>query len=216
MTTDDAIRPRLFLITPRLVDPDAFASTLEAALSGGDVASLLIAPEAVDDALQAIAERLVPIAQAAGVAAIIRNDTQIVGRSRADGIHIDTGEEDLAAAIERFQPRNFVGAGNLVTRHDAMAAGEAGADYIFFGRIEHDERPEPHPRDLESGEWWSGLFVPPAVVLAGSNLESITAAAETGVEFIAVRNAIWTHADGPAAAVAAANARLDEFAPASA
>ena len=213
MTREDAIRPRLFLITPRIIDLDTFAPMLEAALGAGDVASLLIAPEAEDDALQAIAERLVPIAQQAGVAALVCNDTRITGRAHADGIHVDTGLADLKAAVERFQPRQFVGAGNLPSRHDAMLAGEAGADYLFFGRLDRDERPEPHPRDLESGAWWADLFEPPCVVLAGSELETVAEVAETGADFIALRNAVWSHADGPAAAIAAANAMLDRYAP---
>ncbi|PLX35871.1 MAG: thiamine phosphate synthase [Hyphomicrobiales bacterium] len=209
--TDEIYRPRLFLVTPRQLELEVFAPRLEAALAAGDVASLLIAPDAVDDALQEIAEKLVPIAQEAGVAALIRNDTRITGRVKADGIHVDSGEEDLKEAIERFQPRHFVGAGNLANRHQAMLAGELGADYVFFGRIDHDERPHAHPRDLEFAAWWSEVFEPPCVVLAGSDLADFAATAESGSDFIALRNAVWDHADGPAAAVAAANAVLDRM-----
>ncbi len=203
-------RTRLFLITPRLFDADEFASVLDGALAAGDVASLLIAPRDVrDDHLQDAAERLVPIAHRHGVAALIDNDTRITGRVKADGVHIDTAFDDLTGAIDRFHPNRIVGAGNLDTRHDAMTAAEAGADYVFFGRLDHDERAEPHRKDLDLGQWWAEMFEPPCVVMAGADPASIETVMTSGADFIAVRDAIWRNGDAAAAAIADANARID-------
>lgn len=202
-------RTRLFLITPRAFDVERFAPLLDGAFAAGDVASVLIAPEGVgEDVYQDIAETLVPIAQRHGVAALIVNDTRITGRARADGIHVDSGLDDLTAAIERFQPKHIVGAGNLDTRHDAMTAGEAGADYVFFGRLDRDERSDPHRRNLEFGGWWTELFEPPCVVMAGADPASVEAVAASGADFVAVRDAVWKHPGGPAAAIIEANARI--------
>ena len=61
------MHPRLYLISPIDLDPDSFPRAVEAALSGGDVACLLIADGGWGEgAAQKIAERVVPIAQAAG------------------------------------------------------------------------------------------------------------------------------------------------------
>ena len=207
------MRARLFLITPRVVDVAALAPRLEAALAAGDVASLLIAPDAVsENDLQAIAETLVPIAQKHDVAALVLGNSRVMGRARADGIHIEAGETALKEAIEALQPKSIVGAGNLRARHEAMEAGEAGADYIFFGLLDLEEGDDAHRKTIDLGAWWAELFEPPCVLLSGRSMASIEACARTGADFVAVRTAVWEHPDGPATAIAEANAILDRVA----
>jgi thiamine-phosphate pyrophosphorylase len=201
---------RLFLITPRQIDLATFPATLEAALAAGDVASLLIAPEDVSDmVLQRIAEVLTPIGQQYGAAVLVRDDTRAAGRAKADGIHVETGPADLRAACLSFQPNRIVGAGALKTRDDAMAAGETGADYVFFGMLGAAEAPEPHPRSLDLTDWWVPLFEIPCVCLAGSDLASVDRVAAAGADFVALRDAVWADPRGPAAAVADACRRLE-------
>jgi thiamine-phosphate pyrophosphorylase len=207
------LRARLFLITPRRVDAAAFAPQLEAALSAGDVASLLIAPEVSSAAeLQTIAETLVPIAQKHDVAALVVGDSRVMGRARADGLHVEGGLAALTEATEALQPKSIVGAGNLRVRHEAMEAGEAGADYVFFGLLDLDETDEPHRKTLDLGAWWAELFEPPCVLLAGRTMASVEVCARTGADFVALRAAAWEHPDGPAAAIVEANAILDRVA----
>lgn len=205
-------RARLFLVTPDIIGPD-FAARLDAALAAGDVSSLLIRTSETDLAiLQRTAEELVPVAQAWGVAALVAQDSRVVGRSGADGIHVEGGPEAVAEAAGRFQPRQIVGAGAIRTRDEAMAIGEAGADYLLFGLLDRPEDPGAHPKSLDLGRWWAELFQPPCVVLAGSDVASVREAAGTGAEFVGLRAAVWDHPEGPAAAIAAANAILDELA----
>ena len=207
------MRARLFLITPRVVDAAALAPQLDAALAAGDVASLLIAPDAVsENDLQAIAETLVPIAQKHDVAALVLGNSRVMGRARADGIHIEGGETALKEAVEALQPKSIVGAGNLRARHEAMEAGEAGADYIFFGLLDLEEGDDAHRKTIDLGAWWAELFEPPCVLLSGRSMASVEACARTGADFVAVRAAVWEHPDGPAAAIAEANAILDRVA----
>ncbi len=207
------MRARLFLITPRVVDAAAFAPKLEAALAAGDIASLLIAPDAAtENDLQTIAETLVPIAQKHDVAALVLGNSRVMGRARADGIHIEAGGEALKEAIEALQPKSIVGAGNIRVRHEAMEAGEAGADYIFFGLLDLEEGEEAHRKTIDLGAWWAELFEPPCVLLSGRSMESVEACARTGADFVAGRAAIWEHPEGPAAAIAEANAILDRVA----
>ncbi|MFD1695678.1 thiamine phosphate synthase [Roseibium aestuarii] len=203
-------RPRLFLVTPPAFDLDTFVPSLEAALSGGDVACVLIyRPDTDGRTLQTIAERLVPIIQGAGAAALIYNDTQVAGRCGADGAHVDTSLEDLKLAVESLQPAKIVGGGGTKLKHDDMEWAETGIDYLFIGRLDLEEKPEPHDKTLSKAQWWAELFETPCVALAGSDIESVDAAAATVADFVAVKDAVWTHADGPAAAVARANAILD-------
>ncbi|MER2606507.1 MAG: thiamine phosphate synthase [Siculibacillus sp.] len=203
---------RLCLVTPRDLDIATFPAVLEATLAAGDVASLVLDVQTGSPMTrQTIAEILTPLAQGHGVAVMVRNDTRAAGRAKADGVHVDTGKADLDDALERFHPNGIVGCGGLGTRHDAMEAGETRVDYVFFGDLDRPEQAEPLPRALELAEWWVPLFEPPVVLMAGADLASIDVAAATGAEFVALRDAVWTHPDGPAAAVGAAIARLAAF-----
>jgi thiamine-phosphate pyrophosphorylase len=161
-------------------------------------------------ALQRMAEVLTPIAQDAGVAVMVRDDTRATGRAKADGIHVETGTADIKTAVTSFHPQRMVGAGHILTRHDAMEAAEAGADYIFFGLIDRPEEPDAHPKSLDFADWWVPLFEPPCVVMAGSSLASIDEVAETGADFVAVRDCIWLDPRGARVAIEEAERRIAE------
>ncbi|WP_296102171.1 thiamine phosphate synthase [uncultured Agrobacterium sp.] len=207
-------RCRLVLIVPQGEDAGLQAKALEDALRGGDVASVIIPQYALDDdRFQKRAEVLVPIVQAAGAAALVAGDSRVAGRVKADGLHVVGGLEPLAEAVEKFTPKLIVGGGNADDRHKALEQGEANPDYIFFGKLEGDIKPEPHPKNVALGEWWASMIEIPAIVMGGSDVASVVAVAESGVEFVALRQAVFGHAGGAAQAVAEANALLDEKAP---
>ncbi|MCX5496553.1 thiamine phosphate synthase [Kaistia dalseonensis] len=197
---------RLCLVTPAGADPSVFAGALEAAFQGGDVATLFIVDEGASPAaLQKLAEVAVPIAQAHGAAAIVPNDTRLFGRVHADGLHVDTGIADLKAALDTLRPDGMVGAGGLTTRHDAMLAGEADCDYLFFGRFDGDTGDAIFDKAFDLAAWWSAVFEIPAVVMGGRAIASVAEAVDARIEFVALRSAVWEHPEGPAAAVAEAN-----------
>ena len=129
-----------------------FPPRLAEALAGGDVAAVLIASEAQMRASRA----LVPVIQAAGAAALVVDDTRLAGHVQADGVHVESGLEDLRLAVESFRPKRIVGAGNLHSRHAAMQVGELDIDYLFFGRPHGDTHDGAHPKALDLAEWWSG------------------------------------------------------------
>ncbi|MET3597420.1 thiamine-phosphate pyrophosphorylase [Mesorhizobium shonense] len=203
-------RCRIVLIAP----PLATAEHICAAFDGGDIASLILPDNGMDDAtFQAFAEKIVPVAQAAGIAVIIAGDSRIAGRVHADGIHVEANRQELAETIERLADKMMVGAGGAKTRDDALELGEERPDYIFFGRFGYDNKPEPHPRNLSLGQWWAQMIQIPCIVMAGSDLASVETVAATGTEFVALSSAIFADGLDPRAAVAAANALLDETAP---
>ena len=206
MPKADVSRCRLCLVTPAFVDPIAFVPLLGEALAGGDVASLIVTGSA--SSLQSFAESVVPIAQSRGVAALIHNDTQIAGRAKADGVHVDSGIADLRDAASTLRPRRIVGAGGVHSRHEAMLAGEADPDYLFFGRLDGDTGDDVFDKALDLAAWWSSMFVIPAMVMGGRTVASVRTAADAGIEFVALRHAVWDHPKGPGAAVAAANTVL--------
>ena len=203
-------RCRLCLATPHDIDPAEAAKLVDDALAGGDVASLIIVGEG--DSLQRLAEAIVPRAQARGVAALILNDTRIAGRTHADGVHIDTGIADLAAATGKLRPKLIVGAGGIRSRHEAMEAGEANPDYLFFGRLDGDRDDDVFHKALDLAGWWSEVFLIPAMVMGGRTLASVETAAREGIEFVVLSKAVFADPRGPANAVEEANLRLSRVA----
>lgn len=206
---DAEVRTRLVLVTPPAYEAAAFASRLSDALAGGDVASLIITAGGADGAaFQKAAERLVPIAEARGVAALIHNDTRIAARTNADGAHVDGGRAAITDALDSFRGKKIVGAGNIATRHDAMELAEAEPDYLFFGRLDGDTADGIFPKSLDLASWWSEVTVIPAVVMGGREIASVDEARDAGIEFVALSSAVWDDPRGPAKAVAEVAERL--------
>ncbi len=210
MPETEVRRCRLCLVAPHDIDPNDLAPLVDDALAGGDVASVIIAGEG--DRLQRLAEAIVPRAQARGAAALIQNDTRIAGRVHADGVHIDTGVADLATAAEKLRPKLIVGTGGLRSRHEAMVAGEANPDYLFFGRLDGDIEDDIFGKALDLAAWWSSVFIIPAVVMGGRTIASVETAAREGIDFVALSRAVFADPRGPAQAVEEANLRLARIA----
>ncbi len=214
MTTEPTPqRCRIVLVAPHAASAEELATRLGKALSGGDVASVLLPAYDVDETLfQIFAETAVPVIQNAGAAAIIVGNTQIAGRVKADGLHVEGPVADIAANIERFSPRLIVGTGNIKNRHTALEIGEAQPDYVLFGKIGADTKPEAHPRNVELADWWASMIEIPCIIQAGNSLESIPDAVSTGAEFVALGAAIFGGTD-PESAIREANRLLDKHAP---
>jgi thiamine-phosphate pyrophosphorylase len=207
-------RCRLVLIAPDIEDIDSRAEILAGALRGGDVASVIVPQYGLDDhAFQKHAERLVPLIQEAGGAALIAGDTRVAGRAKADGLHVTGNVADLAEAMEKFAPKLIVGGGNATDRHHALEMGEVRPDYIFFGKLDGDIKPEAHPKNLALGEWWASMIEIPCIVMGGTDPASALAVAETGAEFVALRLAVFGEPNRAPSIVAEVNALLDEKAP---
>jgi len=198
---DRADRARLFLVTPPEPDRDAFPAVLARALAAADIAAVLIAADRRGRQSEALAGEIVPLIQGTGAAALVADDTRLAGRLKADGVHVESGLGDLRVAADSFRPQRIVGAGNIQSRHAAMEAGEAGADYLLFGRPHGDTHDLPHPKALDLAAWWSELMELPAVVMAGRSLHGVAAAAATGAEFVGVNAFVWTHPAGAEEAV---------------
>ena len=204
-------RPRLYLVTPPLRDAAAFARALEAALEAGDIAALLLRLEEADErTLINRGKGLAAIVQRRDVALLLDGHAGLVARAGADGAHL-TGIEALTAALVMLKPDRIAGVGGLRSRHDAMLAGEAGADYVMFGDPDRDGRRPPLEAVRERVKWWAELFQPPCVGYA-AHLDEVAPLAQAGADFVALGDWVWTHAQGGAAAVAAAAGQLAEAA----
>jgi thiamine-phosphate pyrophosphorylase len=210
--SDADFAQRLVLVLHAQADHDLQAHALTSALSGGDVASLIIVQDKLDEAaFSKSATILTPIAQEAGVAVIIAGDSRAAGRASADGIHLPADPHQIDEAVKKAAGKTIVGADAGRTRDQALNVGEMRPDYVLIGKLDGDTHPEPHPRNLELAAWWSELIEVSAIIMAGSTIASVTAAAETGAEFIALGQAVFGAAD-PAEAVTEANRLIAETA----
>ncbi|MEM9630625.1 MAG: thiamine phosphate synthase [Pseudomonadota bacterium] len=205
-------RPRLFLVTPPEFDAADLAAKLQKAFAGGDIACVLIyMPGTSTKELQAAADILVPVIQEGGAAAIVYRDTQAAGRSGADGVHVDTSLDDVKLAVESFQPDRIVGTGGTKLKHDAMEWAETGVDYIFFGKLDLDEKENAHSKTLSGASWWAELFETPCVALAGNTIDTLSEAAATGADFVALKDAVWKSEEDISSIISEANQILDAY-----
>ena len=197
--------PRLYLITPPVGDSETFARELAAALDAGDVAAVLLRLADSDERTLINRTRAIAaIVQLRDIALLVDGRADIAIRAGADGAHL-TGIEALTAALGALEPDRIAGAGGLRSRHDAMLAAEAGADYVMFGEPDRQGGRPAFDTVLERIAWWAELFQPPCVGYA-ANLDEVGALAQAGADFIALGDWIWT--DAPADSVAAAAGRL--------
>ena len=196
-------RCRLYLITPPQFEPAAFAEDLRAALDGGDVACLQLRLKDVDDdAVRRAAEVLMPVAQAGDVAFLINDRPDLAAEMGADGTHV--GQEDTPYA----EARRILGADHIVgvtchdSRHLAMEAAEAGADYVAFGAFfATGTKQAKAAADVEILSWWSELFEVPSVAIGGITVENCQPLVTAGADFLSVVAGVWNYPGGPAEAV---------------
>jgi thiamine-phosphate pyrophosphorylase len=202
-------RPRLYLVTPQLGDTASFAGRIGAALQAGDIAACLLRLESADErTLINRAKAVAAAVQSHDVALLLDGHPELAARAGADGAHL-SGIEALTAALPMLKPDRIAGVGGLHSRHDAMLAGEAGADYVMFG--EPDRRGGRPSFDAieERLIWWSELFEAPCIGYAGS-LDEVAPLAHAGADFVALGDWIWTQSQAPTAAIAAAASLLAE------
>lgn len=195
---------QLYLISPLDVGGD-FPAKLEEALAAGPVAAFQFRVKGLDQHEAArLAAPLQAICAAQDVAFIVNDDVALAKRLNADGVHLGQGDGDPRAARRELGANAQIGVTCHDSRHLAMEAGEAGADYVAFGAffptstkdVEH--RPEP-----EILTWWQGLFELPCVAIGGITVDNAKTLIDAGADFLAVSNGVWGHPDGPAAAVRA-------------
>jgi thiamine-phosphate pyrophosphorylase len=202
---------RLYLITPPAIDDlAAFGRTLAHALDGGDVAALQIRiKDAPDDVVSAAVDALSPIAQARGVAVILNDRPDLAAKLGCDGVHIGQDDAPYAEARRVMGPRAMIGVTCHDSRHLAMEAAEAGADYVAFGAFFDTTTKAPKTRaDPEILTIWQEMMQTPCVAIGGITVENCRGLVTAGADFIAVSAGVWAHPDGPAAAVKAFNAEI--------
>ena len=192
---------KLYLISPQDVG-GGFPDRLKAALEPGLAAAFQLRVKDVEEhALARLAEPLQRICADAEVAFIVNDSIKLAKRLGAEGVHLGQRDGDIREARALLGPAAQIGKTCHDSRHLAMEAGEAGADYVAFGAFyptstkPSDYRPEPSILS-----WWSALFEIPCVAIGGITPENARPLVDAGADFLAVCQAVWG-ADDPAKAV---------------
>jgi thiamine-phosphate pyrophosphorylase len=206
----------LYLITPpKIADLPAFLLALAEALAAGDVAALQVRLKDVPDAeIERVTRAVLPVAQARDVAVIMNDRPDLAARLGCDGVHVGQQDAPYAEARKAMGPRGMVGVTCHDSRHLAMEAAEAGADYVAFGAFfPTTTKDAPTRCELETLTIWQETMQTPCVAIGGITPENCRPLVQAGADFLAVSGAVWSHPQGPGAAVRAFMAAIaDEIA----
>ncbi len=202
---DPAQRCRLYLVTPPVLEPARFSDTLAEALDAGDVACVQLRLKDVDDdRVRRACDVLRPVAQQRGVAFILNDRPDLAAATGCDGVHVGQEDAPYAEARRLLGPDRIVGVTCHDSRHLAMEAAEAGADYVAFGAFfATTTKPSRYRPGVDLLEWWSEVMTVPSVAIGGITPENCAPLVRAGADFLAVVTAVWNHPAGPGAAVRA-------------
>ena len=202
--TDYAILPpprrtepcKLYLISPQEVG-GAFPDRLKAALGGGPVAAFQMRVKDVDEhRLARLAEPLQRICSDHDTAFIVNDSMGLAKRLGADGVHLGQSDGDVREARALLGPGAQIGRTCHDSRHLAMEAGEAGADYVAFGAFYETTTKPSHYRPAPSIlSWWASLFEIPCVAIGGITPDNAPPLIDAGADFVAVCQAVWSASD---------------------
>ena len=210
--TDTMPSTQLYLISPLDVSGD-FPARLERALDAGLglVTAFQFRVKGIDQhEAAALAEPLQAICAARDVAFIVNDDISLAKRLRADGVHLGQGDGDPSDAREQLGREAQIGVTCHASRHLALEAGEAGADYVAFGAFfPSTTKDTEHRAELALLEWWSEMVELPSVAIGGITPDNCGPLVEAGADFLAVSGAVWNGDE-----VAAIKAFAEQIAPA--
>jgi thiamine-phosphate pyrophosphorylase len=203
----------LYLITPpQIADLAAFLKALDEALAAGDVAALQVRLKDVPDAeIERVTRAVLPVAHARDTAVILNDRPDLAARLGCDGVHVGQEDAPYAEARRLMGSKAMVGVTCHDSRHLAMEAAEAGADYVAFGAFFPTATKDAPTRcELETLTIWQETMQTPCVAIGGITPDNCRPLVRAGADFLAVSAAVWSHPQGPGAAIKAFAAAIDD------
>lgn len=200
----------LYLISPTDVGGD-FPDRLAAALDAGRVAAFQFRVKGFGQHEAArLAEPLLAACRSRDVAFIVNDDMGLAKRIGADGVHLGQDDGDPREARQLLGPEAQIGVTCHASRHLAMEAAEAGADYVAFGAFfPTTTKTVDHHADPALLGWWTTVSEVPCVAIGGITADNCAPLVAAGADFLAVSAGVWAHPGGPAAGVQAILAAMD-------
>ena len=191
---DDRRPPcQLYLVSPLDVT-GGFPDRLARALDAGAVAAFQFRVKDVDQHEAArLAEPLQRICADREVAFIVNDSIGLARRLGADGVHLGQDDGDAREARDQLGPTAQIGVTCHDSRHLAMEAGEAGADYVAFGIFYPTTTKEVrHHAEPVILSWWAAVFELPCVAIGGITPANAAPLVAAGADFLAVSGAVWS------------------------
>jgi thiamine-phosphate pyrophosphorylase len=187
---------QLYLISPQEVDgnfADRLARAIDAADPAMPVAAFQFRVKGLDQHECArLAQPLQALCNERDVAFIVNDSVALAKRLKADGVHLGQGDGDVREAREELGREAQIGVTCHASRHLAMEAGDAGADYVAFGSFfPSSTKDSEHRPTIELLQWWQGLMEIPCVAIGGITPANCRPLIEAGADFLAVCNAVW-------------------------
>lgn len=193
MDTPDA--PQLYLISPPDFDLGSFPDLLAQVLDAHAIACVRLALATRDeDRLGRAADALREVTHARDVALVISDHTRLAERHGLDGVHLTDAARSVRDARKALGEDAIVGSFCGTSRHDGMAAGEAGADYVSFGPVRPSSLDDGKFAELDIFEWWSEVIEVPVVAEGGLDAEIIAQLAPY-TDFFGFGEEIWRGED---------------------
>lgn len=191
--TDILPATQLYLISPPDVGGD-FPDRLGRALDAGEVAAFQFRVKGLDQHEAArLAAPLQEICAARDCAFIVNDSIALAKRLGADGVHLGQADGSPKEAREALGREAQIGVTCHASKHLAMEAGEAGADYVAFGSFFPSEtKASEHRPDPDLLTWWQTLFEIPCVAIGGITPENCGPLVAAGADFLAVSHAVWS------------------------
>ncbi len=181
-------------------DPAGLIASLPGLLAASDIAAVLLRLKPADQrGMISKIKAIAPVVQDNGAALLLDGLVELAARGGADGAHLN-GIAALEEALPSLKPDRIAGVGGLATRHDSMAAGELGADYVLFGEPDGEGRRPSVEAIAERLAWWAELFEPPCVGYAAS-CEEASEFVTAGADFVLVDDLVWADPRGTAPAL---------------
>lgn len=187
--------PQIYLITPPEFDLVTFPETLARCLDQTDVACLRLSVAIDDpDRISRAADAIRPVAHDRDIAVVLETHIPLAESLGLDGVHLPHATLSVRDARKALGPDAIIGSFCGATRHDGMAAGEAGADYVAFGPVSGGLLGTGDVAEDDLFTWWSQMIELPVVAEGGLDDASLRRLAPM-VDFFAFGQEIWTAED---------------------
>ena len=185
--------PQIYLLTPPEIDA-GFADRLAAMLDAHPVACLRLDLATRDaERVTRAADLCREVAHRFDVPLVVTDHAALVVPLGLDGVHLSDPREVRRLRAD-WGPDPIVGASCGASRHDGMAAGEAGADYVAFGPAGATPLGTAPRAEAELFAWWSEVVEVP-VVAEGALDEGTVAALAAVADFLAFGEEVWSTDD---------------------
>lgn len=188
--------PQIYLITPTNADLSFYTEILAPIIDICPVACIRLGVSSDDESIiSRHADQLRDVAHARDISAVITNHYRLVNSLGLDGVHRFDGAKTIREIREELGTEAIIGSFCGNSKHIGLNAGEAGADYISFGPVDHSALTDDNIAEFETFNWWSEMVEIPVVAEGNINHDLASKLAPV-IDFLALGQEIWKN-DNP-------------------